>query len=81
MPDQPRWTVEFYTDAQGRSPVPEFVESLPAGRHLLFTHGGVIRVLARDLPLDRFVATGTVVALDWRRQELVFLHEPGPVTS
>jgi len=64
-----------------RARVVEFVESLPAGRHLLFTHGGVIRVLARDLDLDRFVATGTVVALDWRRQELVFLHEPGPVTS
>ena len=70
---------ESVTDLRTR--VLDFIEHLPSGRHLVFTHGGVIRVLAREAKLDRFVATGSVVALDWHRQEIVFLHEPGPVTS
>ena len=55
-----------------------FVEQLPEGRHLLFVHGGVIRILTQDLGLDRFVATGSVVAIDWTGKELLFVQEPSP---
>ncbi|MEN8164919.1 MAG: histidine phosphatase family protein [Acidobacteriota bacterium] len=53
-----------------------FLEDLPPGRHLLFVHGGVIRSLAQDLGLDRFVATGSVVGVDWSAQSLLFVDEP-----
>jgi probable phosphoglycerate mutase len=54
-----------------------FVGSLAPGRHLLFVHGGVIRVLTQDLGLDRFVATGSLVGLDWEMRQLLFVREPG----
>jgi probable phosphoglycerate mutase len=54
-----------------------FVEDLDPGRHLLFVHGGVIRALTQDLGLDRFVATGTLVKLDWDAAEVTMIHEPG----
>jgi probable phosphoglycerate mutase len=53
-----------------------FVDELPSGRHLLFAHGGVIRVLTQDLGLDRFVGTGSLVKVDWRVPRIVSLHEP-----
>jgi len=54
------------------------VDELPPGRHLLFVHGGVIRILTQDMGLDRFVATGSVVGLDWSSGELLFVNEPRP---
>jgi probable phosphoglycerate mutase len=55
-----------------------FVQELPSGRHLLFVHGGVIRIITQDLGLDRFVATGSVVGVDWPNRRLLFVREPGP---
>ena len=55
-----------------------FVTGLPAGRHLVFTHGGAIRVLTRDLGLDRFVGTAALVVLDWSARRIVRLEEPRP---
>jgi len=60
-----------------RARILDFVGELEPGRHLLFVHGGVIRALTQDLGLDRFVATGSVVGLDWARPEVLFVHEPG----
>lgn len=54
-----------------------FVNDLPPGRHLLFVHGGVIRILTQDLGVDRFVPTGSVVGVDWTRRRLLFVKEPG----
>jgi probable phosphoglycerate mutase len=54
-----------------------FVDGLPAGRHLLFVHGGVIRILTQDLGLDRFVQTGSVVGVDWSDGRLLFVRENG----
>ncbi len=62
---------------QFRSRVHDFVDSLEPGRHLLFVHGGVIRVLTQDLGLDRFIPTGSLVGLDWAAQEVLFVREPG----
>jgi len=52
-----------------------FVDELPPGRHLLFVHGGVIRVLTQDLGLDRFVSTGSLVVVDWTGRHVLSLHE------
>jgi probable phosphoglycerate mutase len=60
-----------------RARVFEFVESLEPGCHLLFVHGGVIRVLTQDLGVDRFVPTGSIVGLDWVARRVLFLREPG----
>ena len=60
-----------------RDRVVDFVEGLEPGRHLLFVHGGVIRVLTQDLGLDRFVPTGSLVSLDWRAKKVLFVREPG----
>jgi probable phosphoglycerate mutase len=60
-----------------RSRVLEFVGGLEPGRHLLFVHGGVIRVLTQDLGVDRFIPTGSLLGLDWQAGNLLFLREPG----
>ena len=36
----------------------------------------MIRVLTQDLGIDRFVATGTVVGLDWTSRRVLFTHGP-----
>ena len=56
-----------------------FVNELPVGRHLLFVHGGVIRILTQDLGVDRFVPTGSVVGVDWTNRRLLFVKEPGEI--
>ena len=60
-----------------RSRIQDFVSSLEPGRHLLFVHGGVIRILIQDLGVDRFVPTGSLVGLDWTAQKVLFVREPG----
>jgi probable phosphoglycerate mutase len=64
---------ETLEEAFGR--VNGFLDGLPAGRHLLFTHGGVIRLLTRAAGQDGFVPTGTVVGLDWTHREVLFTRE------
>ncbi len=44
-----------------RSRVCEFVGALPDGEHLIFTHGGVIRVLLREEGRDRQILPGELV--------------------
>jgi len=46
-----------------RNRVLEFASSLSAGDHLLFTHGGVIRVLLRDQGRDALVRPGSFVRI------------------
>jgi len=58
-----------------RCRVRDFVGDLEPGRHLLFVHGGVIRILTQDMGLDRFVATGSLVVVDWSDRRIVSLHE------
>ena len=65
-----------------RERVAGFLSELSPGRHLLFTHGGVIRLLTREVGHDGFVPTGTVVGLDWSRRVALFKREspiPGPL--
>jgi probable phosphoglycerate mutase len=64
------------THADLRRRVHGFADELPSGRHLLFVHGGVIRVLTQDVGLDRFVPTGTLVVVDWLARRLVDVRQP-----
>jgi probable phosphoglycerate mutase len=64
---------ESFADLRTR--VLGFVDELPPGRHALFTHGGVVRMLAREVGEDRFVPTGTLVVLDWDARQLLSVHE------
>jgi probable phosphoglycerate mutase len=60
---------------QLRARVMSFVDGLPPGRHALFTHGGVVRLLARELGEDRFVPTGTLLVVDWDSRRLLSRRE------
>jgi probable phosphoglycerate mutase len=62
--------------AELRQRVMSFVDDLPPGRHLLFTHGGVVRMLAREVGEDRFVPTGTLLVVDWDARQLLRRREP-----
>ena len=54
----------------------DFVGSLEPGRHLVVTHGGVIRMLTRDLGEDRFVPNAGLVVVDWTAREILEVWEP-----
>jgi probable phosphoglycerate mutase len=58
-----------------RARVLSFIDSLRPGRHLLFTHGGVLRLLSREVGEDRFVPTGSLLVVDWDSRRLLRCHE------
>jgi probable phosphoglycerate mutase len=60
---------ETFDALRGR--VLAFVGSLAPGRHLLFTHGGVVRLLSREVGEDCFVPTGTLLVIDWSARRLL----------
>jgi probable phosphoglycerate mutase len=60
---------ESFEDLRAR--VLSFLDGLPAGRHLVFTHGGVLRMLSREVGEDRFVPTGTLLVVDWDGRRLL----------
>ena len=60
---------ESFEDLRVR--VASFLDGLPAGRHLVFTHGGVIRLLSREVGEDGFVPTGTLLVVDWEGRRLL----------
>jgi probable phosphoglycerate mutase len=55
--------------------VHDFVRGLCPGRHLVFTHGGVVRLLSREVGEDRFVPTGTLLVVDWEGKRLLSRHD------
>lgn len=60
-----------------RARVLSFVGGLGPGRHLVFTHGGVVRLLSREVGEDSFVPTGTLLVLDWSVRRLVSRTDEG----
>jgi 2,3-bisphosphoglycerate-dependent phosphoglycerate mutase len=64
---------ETFEIVRGR--VVAFLGELPPGRHLLFTHGGIVRLLSREAGEDQFVPTGTLLALDWTAKRVLFRRE------
>lgn len=74
---------ESFTAPNGE-PVPEMrdrifdlIGELPTGRHALFCHGGVIRIVLASFGTHRFVANCTVVKVDWTTRVLLS-EEPLP---
>jgi probable phosphoglycerate mutase len=49
----------------------DFVDSLPDGRHLIFSHGGTIRALTRAIGRDKFLKNGGLVAVDWVARKIL----------
>lgn len=70
---------ETFADLAAR--VFAFLQGLTSGRHLLFTHGGVVRLLSREVGEDRFVPTGTLLVLDWDARRLLSRHDGGGEAS
>jgi probable phosphoglycerate mutase len=58
-----------------RRRVMDFVAGLAPGRHLVFTHGGVLRLLAREVGEDHFVPTGSLLVVDWEGRRIVFRRD------
>lgn len=48
-----------------------FVDQLGTGRHAVFCHGGVIRVLLGELGEHRFVGNCAVIDLDWGARRIL----------
>jgi probable phosphoglycerate mutase len=59
-----------------RARVIEFVNSLDDGRHLIFSHGGVIRMLTGTIGHDRFLKNGALVAIDYTACKILFTENP-----
>lgn len=64
---------ETFDDLRRR--VLEFVGALAPGRHLVFTHGGVLRLLSREVGEDHFVPTGSLLVVDWESRRIVFRRD------
>ena len=52
----------------------EYLASLPPGRHLLFVHGGVIRLVLRQVGADQFVPPTSVAVVNWSKRHLIELR-------
>jgi adenylate cyclase len=57
-----------------RARVLDFIAALEAGDHLVFTHGGVIRLLLRDRGSDRQVEPGEIVVVSGARGDGPIIH-------
>lgn len=58
-----------------RARVLDFVGSLAPGRHLVFTHGGVVRLLSREVGYDQFLPTGSLLVVDWESRTIVMRRD------
>lgn len=60
-----------------RARVYKVLEGLAPGRYLVFTHGGVLRMLLRDFGQDRFLPPCAVLGLDWAHKRVLFVCGEG----
>jgi len=60
-----------------RARVLDFVRSLPDGRHLIFSHGGAIRMLTNTIGHDHFLQNGALVVVDYGARKILFTKHPG----
>lgn len=52
-----------------------FIDELKNGRHLIFTHGGVIRMICKQFGLNRFLNNASLIKVDWTAQEILSIEE------
>lgn len=65
--------------AQLRQRVFHYLDGLPRGRHLIFTHGGVMRLVLREFGQDRLLPPCAVLGVGWERKRVLFVRDPeGP---
>ncbi len=64
---------ESLDDLENR--VEAFLNALPKGRHLIFTHGGVVRGMLCGSGPQRYAANGSVAVMDWTHRRLIALHD------
>lgn len=60
---------------QFKSRLLNFINELRSGRHLIFTHGGVIRMLCKQFGLDRFLKNAALIKIDWPAQRIISIEE------
>jgi len=60
--------------AKLRERVYGFFDRLPQGRHLIFTHGGVLRMVLREFDQDRLLPPGAVLGMDWEYKKVLFVR-------
>ncbi len=46
----------------------DFLDDLDPGRHVVFAHGGVIRLIGRECGADGFPSHAEIVKVDWTRR-------------
>jgi probable phosphoglycerate mutase len=63
-----------------RRRVLDLVDELAPGRHVIFTHGGVVRVLLAELGARLYVGPASLAIVDWSARRLVAL-EPTPTVE
>lgn len=56
------------------SRINSFIQNLLPGRHLIFTHRGVIRTITKKLGYDKFLPPGSIIAVNWTQQKVIFEH-------
>jgi len=52
--------------------VNSFIKSLPSGKHLIFTHRGVIRAIMKLVNYDKFLPPGSIIAVDLIKKKIIF---------
>ncbi|MBN2718051.1 MAG: histidine phosphatase family protein [Deltaproteobacteria bacterium] len=60
---------------QFRDRIMHFIGDLSSGRHLIFTHGGVIRMLCMEFGIDRFLKNASLIKIDWTGRRLISIEE------
>lgn len=55
--------------------VDSFFDALPPGKHVVFTHGGVIRRLYERVGIRKFVGNAGLCIVDWTEKRLIVEHE------
>ncbi|MBI3928778.1 MAG: histidine phosphatase family protein [Armatimonadetes bacterium] len=56
----------------------ELLNLLSPGRHLLFVHAGLVRLVLRAVGNDEFLPPSSIAALEWTTRRLLFLEQGPP---
>jgi probable phosphoglycerate mutase len=59
-----------------RQRVTGFLDGLPKGRHMVFTHGGVIRTVGNLVGHRRFVGNTGWMEVSWTERRLIEVSDP-----
>lgn len=63
--------------SQMKARVRDFLDELDPGEHLVFTHGGVVRLVLRECGADRFPENSEIIVIDWANRAVIDVYRPG----